>query len=392
MPNDTAQRLTLMFVDIPTAVELRESVGDAVARDFLKHCTELISGLVEARTGVVVRAVGSTLLCSFVAVDNAVLAACEIQHAVRGFPADGLGATPAVRVGLHTGDVVIQNDSCTGDVVTTAARVITVAKPAQVIATRAVVDASSQATATLCSPLTEPPDAEARVGTALSLVAWERWRSGAPSEAAARITRSTPRLTLVPPGGKPRLRLDTAQRVRKPDDDVLDLTPQPQELENPRAEAAMPPAAAAEGTGAIRKLVLPKAAAREAQPRPTTPPGGVRPPLPGTFSPQRLCVIWNRRAIIIDAHRPVVSMGRDEANDIVVNVGTASRRHAEIEMRNDGFYLVDHSGNGTFYYDEKGREHILAQNEIKLGTDGVICPGCPGDVEGAQAVRFIRAT
>jgi class 3 adenylate cyclase len=52
---------------------------------------------------------------------------------------------------------------------------------------------------------------------------------------------------------------------------------------------------------------------------------------------------------------PVISMGRDSANEIVVNDPRVSRIHARIELRKDRFILVDQSTNGTYIMVEDGQ-------------------------------------
>jgi pSer/pThr/pTyr-binding forkhead associated (FHA) protein len=81
-------------------------------------------------------------------------------------------------------------------------------------------------------------------------------------------------------------------------------------------------------------------------------------------------------------------MGREESNDIVLRVSTASRRHAEIRYRNGAFYLIDRSANGTFVYDETGRELYVEEAECKLGSSGAICPGCPQGQAECEALLF----
>ena len=106
----------------------------------------------------------------------------------------------------------------------------------------------------------------------------------------------------------------------------------------------------------------------------------------------RLCLIIHQKVILVDSGRPKISMGRDESNDVIIGVGTSSRRHAEVVLKDGAFYLIDHSWNGTYLYDENGHETLVHNDELVLTRGGVICPGCPGDVDGVEAIRFVLAS
>jgi hypothetical protein len=118
------------------------------------------------------------------------------------------------------------------------------------------------------------------------------------------------------------------------------------------------------------------------------PPGEAQ-GLPGAGC--RLCLSHGSEIHVVDRNRPTVSLGRETGNDIVVDCATASRRHAHVEWRPDGFYLIDHSWNGTFVYDADGQETRVHNAERRLQDSGLLCPGCPGAHPEADALRFIEA-
>ena len=91
---------------------------------------------------------------------------------------------------------------------------------------------------------------------------------------------------------------------------------------------------------------------------------------------------------ILDSSKPRLSLGREDGNDIVLHVETASRQHGEVQLRDGWFYYVDHSWNGTFIYDEDGTEHLVHHGEYRLRESGFICPGCPGDAEEVMPLRY----
>ena len=77
---------------------------------------------------------------------------------------------------------------------------------------------------------------------------------------------------------------------------------------------------------------------------------------------------------VIEDLRPILLMGRELGNDIVVIDPRASRQHARIERRRDGFILVDQSTNGSFVSREGESERCVKNGEIALAGQGRI--GC----------------
>ena len=64
-----------------------------------------------------------------------------------------------------------------------------------------------------------------------------------------------------------------------------------------------------------------------------------------------------------------VKIGRGLENDVVLHSDSVSRRHARIEIRNDGYRVVDMaSTNGTYVNDELVEDVRLARgDQIKVG-------------------------
>ena len=82
-------------------------------------------------------------------------------------------------------------------------------------------------------------------------------------------------------------------------------------------------------------------------------------------------------------------LGRDKANDVVVNSTLASRVHARIHGRGDKFVIVDQSSNGTFVLiDGNTRELRLRREEATLGERGYIGLGGPASTPGDHVVRY----
>ncbi|MGC9154841.1 MAG: FHA domain-containing protein [Ferrimicrobium sp.] len=67
--------------------------------------------------------------------------------------------------------------------------------------------------------------------------------------------------------------------------------------------------------------------------------------------------------------RKIMSIGRHPDSDIFLNDVTVSRRHAEVELRDEGYYIKDAGSlNGTYVDRERVEEEKLCPgNEIQIG-------------------------
>ena len=93
----------------------------------------------------------------------------------------------------------------------------------------------------------------------------------------------------------------------------------------------------------------------------------------------------------LDAHRPTLTLGRAEENDLVVDTDSASRNHASIECIRGRYVLSDFSTNGTYVLKEGGAVEFVRRESTSLDQVGVI--GCGFDPrdnrEGVVEFRLI---
>lgn len=372
MPDLQTQNMTLMFVDIPTIGNIREQKGEDEARDCQQRCLTLLGDVRKKYAGNLVRSIGGTLLCSFVDAGDAVDAAIGMQEAIVSSGLAGSGVH--VRMGLHSGAVHVRAGNYSGEVVTMAARMVTLAKPGCIVATGDVLEQAGERAALLFSPL--GGEAAERLNLDLYEVSW---RDGAqteaesiplqpdslPSKRKTAVSQLRPRATVSGlPVRKIELREVTGPEV---------TPPEPPPAAPPQKPSA--PVASPQSTAAVAEALTP----------PAPPPAAALVP-----RANRLCLIWREKVLLVDS-KTSVTMGRDESNDIVLQVGTASRRHAEVCCRDGQFLVIDRSANGTFIYDEKGQEYFVHQREARLTESGAICPGCPQEEPGCEALLYWMA-
>ena len=102
----------------------------------------------------------------------------------------------------------------------------------------------------------------------------------------------------------------------------------------------------------------------------------------------RLCLRYRGKAFLLDDKTPLLTIGRDLGCKLVVDDRKASRQHARIERREDGFYLVDTSTNGSFVAINGRQEVLVRRHDIALEQKGRITFGGTGNDPAAESAEF----
>jgi hypothetical protein len=381
MADQQTQNLALMFVDIPTIGTIREQKGEGEARDCQQRCLALLGDVRKKYAGNLVRSIGGTLLCSFVEAGDAVDAAIGMQEAIRDSGLADSGVR--IRMGLHCGLVHVRAGNYSGEVVTMAARMVTLAKAGCIVATGDVLEEAGERVERRFVPLTG--EAAERLNLDLYEVSWGAGHAAAEAD---------PEVVPYQPGSAQSKRKTTAThlRSRATVSGLAVRTVTLREVKLPAdggsetpplgiSPAGTPPGAA---PATIHLPPLPQQQPQQPQPPPTPDVGNATP------RANRLCLIWREKVLQVDS-KTAISIGRDAGNDIVLQVSTASRRHAEVCCRDGQFIIIDRSVNGTFIYDDRGEEYYVQNREAKLSESGAICPGCPQEEPGCEALLYWMA-
>lgn len=134
---DTEPRsLSVLFADICGSSRLYEKLGDAEALRAVERCLHRMERAAEAAKGRIVKTVGDELMVTFESAEAAVQAAGEIQLRVDALPPVS-GVSLAIRIGLHHGEVIEENNDVFGDTVNIASRLVELARAGQVFTTAA---------------------------------------------------------------------------------------------------------------------------------------------------------------------------------------------------------------------------------------------------------------
>jgi class 3 adenylate cyclase len=125
--------VTIMFSDIEGSTALNERLGDTRWLALLRAHHRVVRGQVQAYGGFEVKVQGDGFMVAFPGARRAVQCARAVQQAI-GSELDGLPEGPIrVRIGLHTGEVLKEQDDLYGKNVVLAARIAAQAKGGEIL-------------------------------------------------------------------------------------------------------------------------------------------------------------------------------------------------------------------------------------------------------------------
>jgi class 3 adenylate cyclase len=133
--------LTFLFTDLRGSTELYERVGDLVAYDLVRAHFRVLTEIIAAEAGAVVKTIGDAVMATFPTPDRAVSAALRMREAMREIRHGDRDLT--LKIGIHEGPclAVVLNDrqDYFGQTVNIASRVQNLAMSRSIFATGPVI-------------------------------------------------------------------------------------------------------------------------------------------------------------------------------------------------------------------------------------------------------------
>ncbi|MDH3205363.1 MAG: adenylate/guanylate cyclase domain-containing protein [Gemmatimonadota bacterium] len=135
---------TILFADVVDSTGITEALGNVVSRNMIAEILDQLASATTAVGGIVIKTIGDEIMCSFESPLDGIAAAVDMQRAVSArLPVNGIHSR--VRIGLHSGSVLLESGDVFGDVVNVAARVVGMAAAEQVLTTGETMDLAGQA-------------------------------------------------------------------------------------------------------------------------------------------------------------------------------------------------------------------------------------------------------
>jgi class 3 adenylate cyclase len=125
--------VTIMFSDIEGSTLLTDALGDRQWMEVLAAHNDIIKREVEKVKGFIVKSAGDGYMVAFSSARRGLAAAVGIQRAFAAYNADNRDLQLKVRIGLHTGEAIRQEDDFYGRNVVVAARIGAAARGGEVL-------------------------------------------------------------------------------------------------------------------------------------------------------------------------------------------------------------------------------------------------------------------
>jgi class 3 adenylate cyclase len=126
---------TVMFTDVVDSTAISKKMGDRQWSETISEHFRCVQAIVEEQAGVQVKTLGDGGMYLFPSATGAVQSAIEVQRSVEGGDDD-----LALRIGLHTGDLISDNGDIVGLTVNKAARIAALAAGRQVLVSATTTD------------------------------------------------------------------------------------------------------------------------------------------------------------------------------------------------------------------------------------------------------------
>ncbi len=115
--------ITVMFTDLKGSTTIAENEGDIVSRMMIKSQNEILLPAIKENNGIFVKSIGDGSLSYFENALDAVRAAVRIQKEMDTLNMSHKFKFPVLmRIGMHSGKCVVEENDIYGDVVNTASR------------------------------------------------------------------------------------------------------------------------------------------------------------------------------------------------------------------------------------------------------------------------------
>lgn len=124
----------VMFADVAGSTAIYENLGDVEARERISKALNTLISICKRHKGVLVKTIGDEILVYFHDADLAIMSAQAIQETMEDDRSpETVGIS--IRIGMHFGSVIYEDNDIFGDTVNVASRVVNMTKARQILFT-----------------------------------------------------------------------------------------------------------------------------------------------------------------------------------------------------------------------------------------------------------------
>ena len=152
------KRITVMFTDLKGSTSIAETAGDLESRTLIKNHNDILFPIIKNNKGVLVKTMGDGTLSYFENAQDGVRAGVQIQRNINEYNLKRKSKVPIlVRIGLHTGDCVVEQKDIFGDTVNATSRFESSANPGEVYLSEETYNSLTDKTEIYCRFIKKVP-------------------------------------------------------------------------------------------------------------------------------------------------------------------------------------------------------------------------------------------
>jgi adenylate cyclase len=125
--------ITVMFTDLKGSTSIADIQGDLASRTLIKKHNDIVLPIIKKNNGILVKTMGDGTMSYFTSAQDALRSASQIQFGIDEFNLTQTLPNPIlIRVGIHTGEGIVEQNDIFGDVVNVASRFESIANPGEI--------------------------------------------------------------------------------------------------------------------------------------------------------------------------------------------------------------------------------------------------------------------
>lgn len=129
----------VMFADVAGSTAMYENMGDVEARDRISKALNTLISITKRHKGQLVKTIGDEIMVYFNEVNLALLASQTMQETIENDQSpETIGLS--IRIGMHYGPAILEEDDIFGDTVNVAARIVAMTKARQILFSGSLAD------------------------------------------------------------------------------------------------------------------------------------------------------------------------------------------------------------------------------------------------------------
>jgi len=125
--------VTILFTDIEDSTKYWDKFGDVQGRLMVDRHNRLLFPVVQKFKGKIIKTIGDSIMAAFAKPEHAIEAAVAIQQTMAMERQGDDTFNVCIRIGIHTGDAIVEKEDVYGDIVNVAARVEKISKGNEIL-------------------------------------------------------------------------------------------------------------------------------------------------------------------------------------------------------------------------------------------------------------------